>query len=345
MYYSTQSASGNDKHYEWQLLLGHCWLRIENDHVIETHYCQPGAKGIAINTVTYGQVFIDFDTLQTLTAGVKVQRLSFLPQVQAQDVGWYYRDDLLWREYGSQGSGLLVSSISSKDVEHQFTLGPQGSFTFTVASTTYTLDFSTMTQTNNISGLSRNVRRRPKVTQSHHRTSFLPMNLFFQPTVDRFKWEFMGDEGEWNEYQANKCSYDSTAIERQYQLNATGQVHFKANRFSYTLDFSSMCQVNNNIGTRRAVRRTAVDGTQQESSTGTQPRWQFRDIDGRWKDYSKSVGQCSVSSQDIEAQYQKDPSGTMTFATSSFKYELDFSAMTQKNQSTNTIRPLQRLNQ
>lgn len=38
------------KHYEWQLLSGTQWLRVDNDHVIESHYCQPGAKGITINT-------------------------------------------------------------------------------------------------------------------------------------------------------------------------------------------------------------------------------------------------------------------------------------------------------
>lgn len=37
------------KHFEWQLSNGHQWMPIENDHVIETHYCQPGAKGITIN--------------------------------------------------------------------------------------------------------------------------------------------------------------------------------------------------------------------------------------------------------------------------------------------------------
>lgn len=41
----------NGKHYEWQLSDGHQWLPIDHDHVIETHYCQPGAKGITINFI------------------------------------------------------------------------------------------------------------------------------------------------------------------------------------------------------------------------------------------------------------------------------------------------------
>lgn len=118
------------------------------------------------------QVFIDFDKLHTLNAALKVQRLNFLPQGQTEDVGWYFRDDQLWLEYGAQvrkissinplssldfqgfhslnvlspplpqSSGMLASSISSRDVEHQFTLNRQGSFTFMVGSTSYRLDFS-----------------------------------------------------------------------------------------------------------------------------------------------------------------------------------------------------------
>ncbi len=44
----------------------------------------------------------------------------------------------------SQGSSMSTSSITSRDVEHQFSLNPQGSLSFTVGSTTYTLDFSSM---------------------------------------------------------------------------------------------------------------------------------------------------------------------------------------------------------
>lgn len=38
------------KYQVWQLFDGLNWLQIENDHVIESNYCQPGAKGITIVT-------------------------------------------------------------------------------------------------------------------------------------------------------------------------------------------------------------------------------------------------------------------------------------------------------
>ncbi|KAK5848908.1 hypothetical protein PBY51_008594 [Eleginops maclovinus] len=335
-----QGTGVNGKHYEWQLSNGSQWLPIDNAHVIETHYCQPGAKGITIN-FGHVKVFIDFDKLQTQNADLKVQRLSSLSPGQTEDIGWYFRDDQLWREFGSQCSNMQSSSISSGDVERQFTLNPQGSFNFTVGSSRYSLDFSTNTQTNCVTGMRRDLRRRPKLASNTSQNSTLASSS--QLTVGGYRWEFMGEEGIWTEYKAHICSFDSTALESQYQLNPQGQLHFKIKRFSYTLDFSSMCQVNDNIGTWRAVRRTADSGNQQHSSLGTLPRWLFQDIDGIWTDYSNSKS--SISSQDIERQYQQTPSGSMKFTAKNFSYELNFSAMTQKNLSTTTTRSVRRLTQ
>ncbi|XP_036978208.1 uncharacterized protein si:ch211-244b2.3 [Acanthopagrus latus] len=337
-------TQADEKHYEWQLLVAQQWLRIDNDFVIETHYCQPGAKGMTINTI-HGQVFIDFDKLQTTNSAMKVQRRSLLRQGQTEDVGWYYRDDQLWLEYGSQSTSVLSASVSSRDVERQFARNPQGSFSFTVGAIGYRLDFSTMSQINCNSGMRREVRRRPKfksnTTGSLYATSGLLSASSSQLSDGGFRWEFMGDEGVWTEYQAHACSLDSAAIERQYQLDPRGQLSFRAGRFSYTLDFSAMHQVNDSVGTRRAVRRTA--DSQQISSGRDTPRWQFQDTGRIWKDYSKKSYGCSMSSQDIELQYQLNPSGTMTFTTMSFKYELNFAAMTQKNLSTTTTRSVRRL--
>nr|XP_012773806.2 uncharacterized protein LOC101468779 isoform X1 [Maylandia zebra] len=340
-----QNTPVNGKYYEWQLSVGHQWLKIENDHVIETHYCQPGAKGISINT-SHEVVFIDFDTLQANNPGIKVQRLSFLPRGQAEDIGWYFRDDQLWCEYGTQGSNTMSSSVSSRQVEQQFTTNPQGTFRFTVGRTPYLIDFSTMTQRNLITGLQRKLRRRPKLSSNTGAvglTSDLPAASSLQTGSVGYRWEFMGVREQWTEYQAHICSFDSAAIERQYQLNKQGTLNFKINRYSYTLDFSGMYQVNNNLGTRRSVRRTPIYGVQQNISSGPQAQWQFLDMDGSWKDYSKGI--CSTSSQEIEFQYKLNQSGTMTFSTRNFSYELSFSAMTQRNLSTGTTRTVRRLNQ
>ncbi|KAM6984815.1 uncharacterized protein FYW47_018372 [Aplochiton taeniatus] len=327
------TASG--KHYEWQLHDGRGqWLRIENDSVIETHYCQPGAKEMIINA-SLGQINIDFDNI-----GNQVQRLTFLPQGQAEDFGWYFRDKL-WCEYGTQGTSSGVSSVSSQDVELQYNLNPQGTFNFSVGSSAYSIDFSDMTQTNHATSGVRYVRRRPKFGSivSVNRS----VSLASSPLRSGHIWEFMGEEGIWMEYKAKAGSYDSAAIETHFQRNPRGQLNFQIRTFPYTLDFARMCQTNISIGTVRAVRRTPMNGNEQNNSAGTQPRWQFQDVDGTWKDYVTTRRSCSVSSQDIEAEYQQNPTGTFNFTAGRFTYELNFAAMTQKNLSTQTTRSIQRI--
>lgn len=125
-----------------------------------------------------------------------------------------------------------------------------------------------------------------------------------------------------------------------------------------------MRQVNDTLGTARAARRTADCGGQRSgrskssprriienpkinamkknlqgnlhfdsfiffiliSGSSTPPRWQFQDIGGVWRDYSKGS---SISSQDLELQYQQNPSGSVNFTTRNFRYELNFSGEQQ----------------
>uniref|UniRef100_A0A3P9JA93 WWE domain-containing protein n=1 Tax=Oryzias latipes TaxID=8090 RepID=A0A3P9JA93_ORYLA len=105
------------------------------------------------------------------------------------------------------------TSISSKDIEHHFTLYPQGSLRFTVGSNGYSMDFSTMTQKNLVTGLQRNIRRRPKFpsnTAGLYTTTVLagPPQL----SAPGSKWEFLGDQGQWTEYQAHVRMYTFSLI-------------------------------------------------------------------------------------------------------------------------------------
>ncbi|XP_028253034.1 uncharacterized protein LOC114428641 [Parambassis ranga] len=195
-----------------------------------------------------------------------------------------------------------------------------------------------MTQTNLLTGSQRNVRRCPKFTSN---TAGLPSSLPLlasssQPAAGPgCKREIKGDNRGRAEYQAQICSLDSAAIERLYQQNPQGQLHFTVKRYSNKVDFSRKSQINN-IGTKKPVRWTVNAGVQHSSSSAS-PQWQFKDMDGIWKDYTNEHNQSNISSQDIDLQYQQNPSGTMVFTTKNFSYELNFSAMTQRNLSTNTI--------
>ncbi|XP_016343359.1 uncharacterized protein LOC107689742 [Sinocyclocheilus anshuiensis] len=347
------TASGN--HFEWQLFNGQQWVSIFNDFVIEAHYCQPGANGITIN-LNMGPAYIDFDemTVDGPLVNFSIRRNTLLSQNQKEVMGWYYKDNHRWCEYGSQGSGGKSSLIRSDFIEQQYNSNPRGSVQFTVGSMTYVVDFTAMTQTNLSTHMLRKVRRRPKFNEvvtdssSNQNSSQTLASPSANPTNSSSQhiWEFMGDEGIWTEFQKPGCSLDSVEIERLYQLNPQCQVSFTARRFSYSLYFSGMYQVNNKYGTKRAVRRIA-SGIQQTNSTLSQACWQFMDMDGQWNNYMKggSRGYCSVSSQDIEAQYQQDSTGTMRFRAGRFSYELDFSDMTQTNLSTNTKRSVRRLQQ
>ncbi|KAI7791592.1 hypothetical protein IRJ41_000402, partial [Triplophysa rosa] len=243
-----------------------------------------------------------------------------------------------------KGSGGNKSSITSDYIEHQYNQNPNGSVQFTAGRMTYIVDFTAMTQTNLSTHMNRKVRRRPKfnsiVTVNSSSLSVTPTN-----SSTECIWEFMGDEGIWTEYQKPGCSLDSPEVERLYQLNPQSQVSFTAGRQIYTLDFSGMHQVNKKYGTKRHVRRIACEA-QQTNSQFSQACWQFKDMDGNWKNYSKggSRGHCSVSSQDIEAQYQLD-TVKMSFRAGRFNYELNFSDMTQTNLSTNTRRSVRRIEQ
>ncbi|CAB1346147.1 unnamed protein product [Coregonus sp. 'balchen'] len=161
-----------------------------------------------------------------------------------------------------QGPGQGSSSVSSGNVEQQYILRPQGTFQFTVGSTSYTLDFTAMTQTNSATRVQRNVRRRPKFNSivSGNARAYGEQQVF---------WPLASAPRAYGEQQS--CSLDSAGIERHYQKNPKGQIRFKAGRYSYTLDFSGMCQTNVRIGTKRTVRRTQCEAQQMSSPDPKKP--------------------------------------------------------------------------
>lgn len=81
--------AADEKHYEWQLLVGQQWLRIDNDLVIETHYCQPGAKRMTINTI-HGSVLVTFTYLFVWqTENLILKFLYFTQEALRRDLGGF----------------------------------------------------------------------------------------------------------------------------------------------------------------------------------------------------------------------------------------------------------------
>ncbi|CAN9508497.1 unnamed protein product [Ophioblennius macclurei] len=340
------SDQGHKKPYQWQLEVRGQWLKLDNDHVIECHYCQAGAKGIRINS-SAGNIFINFDTLRTDNPSLRVQRLSFPSPDRPEVFLWFYKGDSHWMEFGTPSSGSSSSSIGSQDLERYFIANPAGSIQFSVGTFSYRLEFSTMTQINLATNMTRKVRRRPRYTADS--TGLLPA-LAPPPAPPPLPswlvvtWEFMGDEGVWTEYQSHICSYGSADIERAYQSDPTGQLKFSTRHHSYTLDFSGMFQINDAVKTRRAVRRTPHGASPAPAPAAAAPRWLFEDVDQQWKEFVKGgAAGCSVSSREVELRYQQNPAGSLDFSTRKFRYQLDFAGMTQKNLSTGTCRPVKRI--
>ncbi|MGH0116516.1 UNVERIFIED_CONTAM: hypothetical protein FKN15_009649 [Acipenser sinensis] len=362
--------SAQVKHYQWMLHDGSQWLNLNHDSVIETHFCQPGAQGIALFTPDYGRIFLDFDKMEIQGGQMTPYRQTSLSQDETEEYLWYFFENRHWHEYGSQGSSKTKASVTSRDIEQQYQINQQGSCTFTVGNMAYSLNFSAMTQSNPRTGMQRRVRRRPKYNSVIQKTNSLASLLqdlslsSTMPPAGGFTWQFRGDEGVWREYKAINangvaCSVSSDDIEQSYQQNPQGQLQFTAGHFSYTLDFSGMSQFNSSNRTKRDVRRIPSENQQKSSSlqgmalsSATPPAgsyvWQFRGEEGVWTEYKTNTlngGICSISSEDIEMNYQQNPLGTMNFTAGKFSYILDFSAMTQKNLRTTKTRQVRRLQQ
>ncbi|MBN3290736.1 PAR12 polymerase, partial [Polypterus senegalus] len=424
------SPAANNKHYQWMLHDRHQWKNIDHDSIIETHYCQPGAKGIKICTRDYGSIFLDFNKMIIEGTNMKLFRKITLLQNELEEYGWYFHDNMQWKEYGCQTSSNVQASVTSRDIEQMYQQNPSSSSTFTAGRMKYVIDFSAMTQTNLQTNMKRGVRRRPKLNSiiqnvknslpnsfpngtgswiwqykgnggvwtdfksgqgeicsvnsddverayqqnqqgqlqftavGHHFTiDFSGMHIFSNGlegnleirrlpanntnmssvnTVTSWTWQFMGEEGVWTDFKTNighgrVCSVSSSDVEMSYQQNPQGQLQFTAGRFSYTLYFSGMHQVNNELGTKRSIRRISVHTTHQASGNYI---WEFKDNEGYWTEYTQD--RCSVSSQDIEQHYLQNPTGILQFTTGRFSYTLDFTAMEQQNMTTLFTRPVQR---
>ncbi|XP_029455590.1 uncharacterized protein LOC115090526 isoform X2 [Rhinatrema bivittatum] len=240
------NANNHGKFYQWSIQDGEEQLTINNDFVLEAHYTQPGARGIYLNTSKYGEIFLDFDNMNISGTNLILLRQIFLPYGQKEEYGWYYFDDRRWCEYGFLNSVNLKASMNSNEIEHQYEQGHR-SFQFMVGQTSYTTDFNTMTQTNNITFMQRPIRRRPKFqSTSQNQTASATFNRI---NLGNPIWEYGGRQ-QW--YQ-----FDQTTIpcEAHYQQNPQGSMTFFLGKTQHILDFAAMTQSNLTTGMVRKIRR------------------------------------------------------------------------------------------
>ncbi|KAJ8381952.1 hypothetical protein SKAU_G00027300 [Synaphobranchus kaupii] len=146
----------------------------------------------------------------------------------------------------------------------------------------------------------------------------------------------------------------TSRIEKEFQKSQTGSLKFAIDKTEYQINFRGMCQNNLANGRKRDVARrprfkmpqdrgrlpSAFKGLNVSSHT-----WEFEGDGGKWYIYKhrkKTDTEASISSADIEAQYQRNPGGSMNFTVSGQRYTLNFSDMTQTNLASLKVRRVRR---
>ncbi|KAL0963031.1 hypothetical protein UPYG_G00348720 [Umbra pygmaea] len=158
--------------------------------------------------------------------------------------------------------------------------------------------------------------------------------------------------------KGNSGPVQSSEIEKKFQSNRNGSLTFNIGSDTFEIKFRQMRQVGGK-SKRRISRRPRYQPPESGNLTGVvesafqrmsvssvglcgSPKWEFGGQKGkRWHSFDQ--GGSSVSSADIEDEYQQNSSGTMRFTVNGDPYELDFSAMTQTNLKTGMTRKIRRV--
>uniref|UniRef100_A0A0P4W4C9 Poly [ADP-ribose] polymerase n=1 Tax=Scylla olivacea TaxID=85551 RepID=A0A0P4W4C9_SCYOL len=181
------------KHFHWQVKeQDGRWINLPPEQAtsIERAFCDPANDSVALPRLdpskldhsTSGLLLLlgrdiwqaDFLTSKlTNSTNSKMLQLRRLctetiagQAIKASTYHWYFLDiNKKWVKYGNvdtTGHQNLVSSVTSTDIENHYQTTPKLPLVFKNLKFSYTLNFDSMTQTNQSTGVSRKVRRRPE---------------------------------------------------------------------------------------------------------------------------------------------------------------------------------------
>ncbi|XP_042889403.1 protein mono-ADP-ribosyltransferase PARP12-like [Penaeus japonicus] len=199
-------------HYHWQVSEeGSKWLNLRNSQVkkLEVSFCNPDESSVDLprldpaeldTSTKYLLLVMGRDTWKAnfpamIVTNSTQSKVLYLRRLCTERIAgqiidgnvynWYFLDkNKKWVMYGkvdTAGEKNLVSSVTSDDIEKHY-LQSQGSpLTFRNAKFTYTLNFSSMTQTNEQTKVSREVCRRP---QPHIKVDSTPTTAKSNPGSD-----------------------------------------------------------------------------------------------------------------------------------------------------------------
>ncbi|XP_061571230.1 uncharacterized protein si:ch211-244b2.4, partial [Cololabis saira] len=178
------------------------------------------------------------------------------------------------------------------------------------------------------------------------------------------KWIKYGDK----DSKGNPSSVKNADIEAKFQGNPRGCFGFSIGAKTFEIKFTEMRQVSTKRKrrvTRRPQYRQKQIGTGVAPLTfgignislGSRPQWQFEGR-GKWHEFKRRVRrprsetlcrrcgtptESSVTSADLETNFQQNRTGTMAFTVGGQQYKLDFAAMTQTNLTTGQARRIRRV--
>ncbi|XP_062852603.1 protein mono-ADP-ribosyltransferase PARP12 [Trichomycterus rosablanca] len=173
-------------------------------------------------------------------------------------------------------------------------------------------------------------------------------------------WYYRGNHS-WNQYgekdvNGKVSSLSSSSLETDFQRDRRGSVQLTVDSTTYEIKFREMCQENLSTNHKRRIRRrpkfvppqngrikivTKMLKALKPSSSNHTPVWQFSGRGNNWHNFVPRSC-CSITSADIEAEYQRNPQGTMDFTVNNNEYKLDFSQMIQVNLNTSIVRKIKR---
>lgn len=163
--------------YRWQFLDGGKWKDLDNMELIEEAYSNPSKDRIVYTESAAGFHFDNLDFNSMKFGNTLARRLSTASSVTkpphfilTTDWIWYWMDEFgSWQEYGRQGSGHPVTTISSSDVERAYLAfcapgadAQAATLKFQAGKHNYELHFKAFLQKNLVYGTIRKVCRRPK---------------------------------------------------------------------------------------------------------------------------------------------------------------------------------------
>uniref|UniRef100_A0A672GAS2 Uncharacterized LOC115404517 n=1 Tax=Salarias fasciatus TaxID=181472 RepID=A0A672GAS2_SALFA len=164
----------------------------------------------------------------------------------------------------------------------------------------------------------------------------------------RKKWIKYGEK----DAKGQGSPVSSLDIERKYQSDPTGSFSFSVGGSRVEIRFREMVQMGQSRK-RRVTRRPQFRYKQTGGgnapampaianlSLGSKPQWQFKGDSG-WHVFRDRPG-CSITTTDIEARFEQNPRGSLTFTVNGQNYKLDFGAMSQTNLKTQHRRAIRRV--